>query len=225
MATKSEKTWQQLENLDVSQPTRTSRRITEPETAPPPPEPPSRIPPWTTEAPEPERDPFELAKEEYRVNLPDLLRWNIANTTEQEHIEEDRPTKYLMFDNYYEAVMVTGLPGVDLPLQTGDEQIVYFWFYRKSYGFGYRACPMGQLELANKLQWSRDRVKRHLATLIEKGHIKPLEQFPPFRNYRPQVFEVMLPRQVLERYIDTLADVKRRETALEALQQLRQRLG
>jgi hypothetical protein len=223
LATKSERAWEHLETLDVSQPTRTSRRIDEPDTAPPPPEPPRRTPNLTAEEPEP--DPFELAKEQYRVNLPDLLRWNIAMVPGQEHVKEERSTRFLLLDNYYEPVMVTGIDGLDLPRQTGDEQILYVWFYRKSYGYGYSACPMGQLELANKLQWSRDRVKRHLASLIKKGHIRPLEQFPPFKNHRPQVFQVMLPRQFLEQHIDRLTEDQRRAIALEALQQLRQNLG
>jgi DNA-binding MarR family transcriptional regulator len=143
----------------------------------------------------------------------------------QEHVKEDRSTRFLLFDNYYEPVMVDGIEGLDLPLQTGDEQILFFWFYRRSYGFGYRVCAMGQLELANKLGWSRGRVKRHLTSLIKKGHVKPLKEFPPFRNYRAQIFEVMLPRQFLEQYIDRLADEQRRAIALEALQQLRQSLG
>jgi len=224
VATKSEKTWEQLESIDVSQPTRTNRRIDEPEISAPHPEPARRPSTQPSEQPE-EPDPFELVKEQYRVNLPDLLRWNIAMAPGQEHVKEDRSTRFLLFDNYYESVMVDGIDGLDLPLQTGDEQICYFWFYRRSYGYGYRVCPLGQLELANKLGWSRGRVKRHLTSLIKKGHIKPLEQFPPFRNYRPQIFEVMLPRQFLEQYIDRLADEQRRTTALEALQQLRQSLG
>jgi hypothetical protein len=224
LATKSEKAWESLETLDVSQPTRTSRRIDEPDLEPPPPEPPRRTPNLTGEEPE-ESDPFEQVKEQYRVNLPDLLRWNIARVPGQEHVKEDHSTRFLLFDNYYEPVMVDGIDGLDLPLQNGDEQICYWWFYRKSYGYGYRVCPLGQLELANKLGWSRGRVKRHLTSLIKKGHIRPLKEFPPFRNYRPQIFEVMLPRQFLQEYIDRLADEKRRATGLEALRQLRQNLG
>jgi DNA-binding MarR family transcriptional regulator len=223
LATKSERAWEHLKDLDVSQPTRTNRRINEPDLEAPPPEPPRQNPNLTAEEPEP--DPFELVKEQYRVNLADLLRWNISMSPGQEHVKEDRSTRFLLFDNYYEPVMVDGIEGLDLPLQTGDEQILFFWFYRRSYGFGYRVCAMGQLELANKLGWSRGRVKRHLTSLIKKGHVKPLKEFPPFRNYRAQIFEVMLPRQFLEQHIDRLADEQRRAIALEALQQLRQSLG
>jgi len=221
LATKSERAWEGLESIDVSQPTRTNRHIDEPDIAPPP-DPPQRTPPRKIE---PEPDPFELVKERYRVNLPELLRWNIASTPDQEHVQEDRPTKYLMFDNYYEPVMVKGVRGIDIPLQNGEEQIIYWWFYRKSYGFGYRVCAMGQLELAHKLKWGKERVIGYIESLIVKGHIRKLEEFPPFRNYRAQIFEVMLPRKLLEDYVNNLADEKRRKVALKALEKLRRKLG
>jgi hypothetical protein len=220
---KAEKSWAVLQQLDVSQPTRT--RVTpldEPEISPPP-EPPARPKPPQEEAPEP--DPFDLAKEKYRVDLVEVFKWNITSDTERDHVKEARPTSYLIFDNYYDRVMVTGVPGLDLPLQTGEEQVIYFWFYKKSYGFGYSVCPMGQLELAHKLQWSRDRVKRHLASLIDKGHIKPLEEFPPFRNHRPQVYRVMLPREILRQTIDGIKEQDRREAMVQAMAEFRKRFG
>src|SRR5918992_3128648 len=67
---KAEKSWAVLQQLDVSQPTRT--RVTpldEPEISPPP-EPPARPKPPQEEAPEP--DPFDLAKEKYRVDLVEV---------------------------------------------------------------------------------------------------------------------------------------------------------
>jgi hypothetical protein len=220
---KSEKSWAILQQLDVSQPTRTrATPLDEPEISPPP-EPPSRTKPPKEE--EPEVDPFEVSKEKYRVDLVEVFKWNIANDAEKEHVREAKPTSYLIFDNYYDRVMVTGIPGLDLPLQTGEEQVLYFWFYKKSYGFSYSVCPMGQLELAHKLQWSRDRVKRHLATLIEKGHIKPLEEFPPFRNHRPQVYRVMLPREILRQKIDEIKEQDRREAMLQAMVEFRKKFG
>jgi hypothetical protein len=221
---KSEKSWSVLQSLDVSQPTRTrATPLDEPEIAPPP------MPPAAAKLPkekeEPEVDPFEAAKEQYRVDLIEVFKWNITSDTEGEHVKEARPTSYLIFDNYYDRVMVSGIPGFDLALQTGEEQVIYFWFYKKSYGFGYSACPMGQLELAHKLQWSRDRVKRHLASLIEKGHIKPLEEFPPFRNHRPQVYRVMLPREILRQKIDSIKEQERREAMIQAMTEFRKKFG
>ena len=151
-------------------------------------------------------DPWEKGKSEYKVDVLELLKWTIASDIEHEHSKGERAITYLMLDNYYEKVMVTGIPGVHLELQTGEEQAMYYWFYRKSYGYGYAACPMGQLELAHKLKWSRDRVKRHLASLIKKGHITPLEKYKMFQNYRPQVFEVAFPRILLQRKIDQIKD-------------------
>jgi hypothetical protein len=151
-------------------------------------------------------DPWEKDKAEYKVDVLELLKWNIASDIEHEHSKGKRAITYLMLDNYYERVMVIGIPGLNLELQTGEEQAVYYWFYRKSYGYGYTACPMGQLELAHKLKWSRDRVKRHLASLVKKGHITPLEKYKMFQNYRPQVFEVAFPRLLLQGKIDQIKD-------------------
>jgi hypothetical protein len=222
---KSEKSWSVLQSLDVSQPTRTrTTPLDEPEIAPPPMPPVSGKLAKEKEA-EPEVDPFEAAKEQYRVDLIEVFKWNITSDTEREHVKEARPMSYLIFDNYYDRVMVSGISGLELALQTGEEQIIYFWFYRKAYGFGYSACPMGQLELAHKLQWSRDRVKRHLASLVEKGHIKPLDEFPPFRNHRPQVYRVMLPREILRQKIDEIKEQERREAMMQAMAEFRKKFG
>ncbi len=156
-------------------------------------------------------DPWEKGKAEYKIDVRELLKWTIASDIEHPHSKGDRATIYLMLDNYYERVMITGIPGLDLALQTGEEQAMYFWFYRKAYGYGYSACPMGQLELANKLKWSRERVKRHLASLVKKGHITPLERYKMFQNYRPQVFEVAFPRILLQHKIDQIKDETDRE--------------
>ena len=180
-------------------------RTTEAEIQQPPVEPP---PSRAKEAPL--EDPWEKGKTAYKVDVIELLKWTIARDLEHEHIKGERAITYLMLDNYYEKVMVTGIPGLNLELQNGEEQAIYYWFYRKSYGYGYSACPMGQIELANKLQWSRDRVKRHLASLIKKGHITPLEQYRMFQNYRPQVFEVAFPRILLQRKIDQIKDEAQR---------------
>jgi len=159
----------------------------------------------------PVEDPWEKGKAEYKIDVLELMKWTIASNVEHEHSKGERATTYLMLDNYYEKVMVTGIPGLQLELQTGEEQAMYYWFYRKSYGYGYSACPMGQLELAHKLKWSRERVKRQLASLIKKGHITPLERYKMFQNYRPQVFEVAFPRILLQRKIDQIKDEVNRE--------------
>lgn len=77
-------------------------------------------------------DPWETGKEAYKVDVLELLKWTIASDTEHEHTKGERAVTYLMLDNYYEKVMVTGIPGLQLELQTGEEQAMYFWFYRKS---------------------------------------------------------------------------------------------
>jgi hypothetical protein len=179
-------------------------------------QPPVQAPPaHTKEAPL--EDPWEKGKTAYKVDVLELLKWTIASDLEHEHVKGERAITYLMLDNYYEKVMVTGIPGLNLELQNGEEQAIYYWFYRKSYGYGYSACPMGQIELANKLQWSRDRVKRHLASLIKKGHITPLEQYKMFQNYRPQVFEVAFPRILLQRKIDQIKDEAHRAFVREQI--------
>lgn len=207
MATKSERMQELLSQIDPSQPTHMRGSISEPATDRPPDPPPDEVPEEKTK----EVDPFELVKERYRVNVMDMLKWSISSDLEREHVKNDRAGSYLLFDNYYEKVMVTGIRGLELKLQNGDEQSVFFWFYRKSYGFGYSVCPMGQRELINKLKWSRERVKNHLDSLIEKEHIIPLPEFPPFRNYRAQIYQVAFPRQLLEQKIEQLRDEKLRQ--------------
>jgi hypothetical protein len=204
VATKSQRMQELLTQIDPSQPTHMRGSLSEPATDRPP-EPPARE--VHEEEPE-EIDPFELVKEQYRVNVMDMLKWSIAIDLEHENVKHERAGSYLLFDNYYERVMVTGIKGLHLELQNGDEQAVFFWFYRKSYGFGYSVCPMGQKELMNKLKWSKERVKNHLDALIEKGHITRLQQFPPFNNYRAQVYEVAFPRKLLEQKIEQLRDEK-----------------
>lgn len=208
MATKSQRMQELLAQIDPSKPTHMRGSMPEPATDRPP-EPPARE---VREQEEPkEIDPFELVKEQYRVNVMDMLKWSIASDLEHENVKNDHAGAYLLFDNYYERVMVTGIKKLDLQLQNGDEQALFFWFYRKSYGFGYSVCPMGQRELMKKLKWSKERVKNHLDSLIEKGHITPLKEFPPFRNYRAQIYHVVFPRLLLEQKIEQLRDEKLRD--------------
>ena len=89
----------------------------------------------------PPRRPVGKGKTAYKVDVLELLKWTIASDLEHEHVKGERAITYLMLDNYYEKVMVTGIPGLNLELQNGEEQAIYYWFYRKSYGYGYSACP------------------------------------------------------------------------------------
>src|SRR5438034_783752 len=41
-------------------------------------------------------DPWKKGKEEYRVNVSDLLKWEIASDTEHEHTKGDHATMFLM---------------------------------------------------------------------------------------------------------------------------------
>jgi hypothetical protein len=208
LATKSQRMQEILAQIDPSQPTRMHGSMPEPPTDRPP-EPPAHE---VRQQDEPKDiDPFELVKEQYRVNVMDMLKWSISSDPDQESVKRERSHSYLLFDNYYERVMVTGIKKLHLELQNGDEQAVFAWFYRKSYGFGYSVCPMGQRELMKKLMWSKERVKNHLDSLIEKGHITPLEEFPPFKNHRAQIYQVAFPRQLLEQKIEQLKNEKLKE--------------
>jgi len=117
------------------------------------------------------------------------MRLKIEYAVEKEHTESERATDYLRYDNYFDKALVTGTPGVNEEnLLTGEEQAMYYWFYRKSYGFGYSCCPMGLTELEEKLKWSRSTVMKYLDSLVAKGVVTPLDEFQPYKNRRPQVW-------------------------------------
>lgn len=72
---KAEKSWAVLQQLDVSQPTRTrTTPLDEPEISPPP-APPVR--PKLPKEEEPEVDPFDIAREKYRVDLVEVFKTSI----------------------------------------------------------------------------------------------------------------------------------------------------
>lgn len=175
-----------------------------------------------------EVDPWITQKERYKVNLAELLKVNVPELIEGNSEKNATATKYLLFDNYFEKVMVEGIEaleeeGVDLPQLAGEEQILYFWFYRKSYGFGYRACPMSHNELRKKLGWSRNTIKKHLKSLQEKGIIKPI--LSPFKTERPTVYEVVFPRRLLEERLNQIREDRRDKAALKAMEEIRKKLG
>ena len=152
-----------------------------------------------------------MEKHKFKIDLFELLRLHVPTNIDEEIARRDKAAFYLVFDKCFQLLVTGSLRHWGLDAIDGKVQAMYFWFYRKSYGYGYSACPMGQLELAHKLKWSRDRVKRHLTTLIKKGHITPLDRYKMFNNYRPQVFEVAFPRILLQRKIDQIKDEANRE--------------
>ena len=145
-----------LANLDISQPTHFGRRLTEPETErpreSPPPQQPSR------------QDPFEREKEKrYKVNLIDSLKVKVATDPLQEAAQSPHAVNYLIFDNYFDYLCSDRFTAYDVPQLNGQDQAMYFWFYRMSYGFGYSACPMSEATLMQRLGWVRKHVKRVMA--------------------------------------------------------------
>jgi hypothetical protein len=182
--------------------------------------------PKLTRDPQIAGDPYITGKEKYRVDVQQLMRLKIEYDVDKEHTEGERATDYLLFDNYFDKALVTGTPGVgEENLLIGEEQIMYFWFYRKSYGFGYSCCPMGLKELQEKLKWSKTTVMKYLDSLIAKGIVTPIEEFKVYRNKRPQVYHVVFPRQRLRDDINQHKIDTRRQYAQEALRGMRMNLG
>lgn len=182
--------------------------------------------PKLTRDPQIAGDPYTLGKEKYKVDLQKLFRLKIEYDADKEHTESDRPTDFLMFDNYFDKALVTGTPGANEEnLLSGEEQIVYFWFYRKSYGFGYSCCAMGITELQEKLKWSRSTVMKYVDSLVAKGVVTPLEEFKPYKNRRAQAYYVTLPRERLRLDTDQHKFDTRRQYMQEALRGIRLNLG
>ena len=67
---------------------------------------------------------------------------------------------------------------------------------------------MAEATLIKQLGWVRKHVKRVLKSLLDKGVIRAEPEFPLFRNQRPQVFRVFLPREILQRTLDALPRVQ-----------------
>lgn len=168
-----------------------------------------------------EVDPWEMERENYKVNISQLLKIDPSVFDKRQN---STATKFLLWDNYFEAALVDGLTvleeeGIKQELLNGQHQILYFWLYRHSYGYGYRACAMGQKQLAKKLHWSINKVKRYLRELEQKEIIKPI--FAPFNNRRPTVYEVMFPRQILEGKLALIKEERRDEAAQKALGEIK----
>jgi hypothetical protein len=182
--------------------------------------------PKVTRDPQIAGDPYITGKEKYRVDVQQLMRLKIEYDVEKEHTESERATDYLLYDNYFDKALVTGTPGVsEENLLAGEEQAMFFWFYRKSYGFGYSCCPMGLTELEEKLKWSRSTVIKYLDSLVAKGVVTPLHEFKPYKNRRPQVYAVIFPRERLRDDINQHKVDTRRQYAQEAMRSMRLNLG
>jgi hypothetical protein len=183
-------------------PTRT-QNVEEPDTSRPPPAPKEIV------ERQPTIDPWEQVKDKrYKVDLSQLLQLTVPIDPGQETTHNQHATKYLLFDNYFDYLCSDTLVPRGLPQLDGQEQAMYYWFYRYSYGYGYSACAMADATLMKKLGWVRKHVKRVLQSLLEKGVIQALPEFPMFQKRRPQVYRVFLPREILQRALDTLSRVQ-----------------
>jgi hypothetical protein len=150
-------------------------------------------------------DPWELVKDKrYRVNLSKLLQSDVPTDPDQETTQSRFATKYLLFDNYFDYLCSDKLKPLGLPQLDGEEQAMYFVFYRFSYGYGYSACPMADATLIKRLDWGREHVKYVRDRLIKKGVIRREPEFPLFGGRRPQVYRVFLPREILQSAIDAI---------------------
>jgi hypothetical protein len=180
-------------------PTRT-QNVEEPDTLRPPPAPKDVV------ERQPRIDPWEQVKDKrYKVDVSKLLQLDVPTDPDHETTHSRHATKYLLFDNYFDYLCNDMLEPLGLPQLDGQEQAMYYWFYRYSYGYGYSACAMADATLMKKLGWVRKHVKRVLQSLLAKGVIQALPEFPMFQKRRPQVYRVFLPREVLKRALDTVA--------------------
>jgi hypothetical protein len=187
---------------DWATPTRT-QNVEEPTTSRPPSAPEEVI------ARQPKIDPFELAKDKrYKVDLSELLKIDIPLDPNKDVIQHRHPTKYLLFDNFFDHLCTGDLAEIGLPHLDGQEQAMYFVFYRFSYGYGYSACAMSDATLMKRLGWVRKHVKRVLKSLLDKKAIREEPEFPMFQHRRPQVYRVFLPRELVENALKTIHDTR-----------------
>ena len=77
-------------------------------------------------------------------------------------------------------------------LQTVGEQAVYNRLYRLSWGFHRRTCRVGLGALAKAVGVSRSAAQRHVELLIEKRHIKDLDDW----NQEGRLYQVILPQEL-----------------------------
>jgi hypothetical protein len=183
-------------------PTRT-QNVQEPDTERPPPAPKEII------DRQPKIDPWEQVKDKrYKIDLSQLLQLDVPIDPQQVTTQTHHAIKYLLFDNYFDYLCSDKLVPLGLPQLDGQEQAMYYWFYRFSYGFGYSACAMADATLMKKLGWVRKHVKRVLQSLLEKEVIQALPEFPMFQKRRPQVYRVFLPREILKRTLEAMPRVQ-----------------
>ena len=188
-----------LDSLDIRQPTQYARKLVEPATERP------------QETPRsvhiPKDDPFEREKDKrYKVDLFEKLKVKTAVNPDETSTVSAHAINYLIFDNYFDYLCSDRLQGYGVPHLDGQEQAMYFCFYRFSYGYGYSACPMSEATLMQRLDWVRKHVKRVLASLLEKKVIAKELEFPMFRHRRPQVFRVYLPREIVHNALQKIRD-------------------
>ncbi len=141
-----------LQGLDIRQPSQHARirRLDEPATERPQETPPSVY--------RPKDDPFEREKDKrYKVDLFEMLKVKTAVDPEDTSILSTHAVNYLLFDNYFDHLCSDRLKAYGVPQLDGQEQAMYFCFYRFSYGFGYSACPMSRARIAVREKSYRQR--------------------------------------------------------------------
>jgi hypothetical protein len=215
---------QRLDAINWNEPSNT-RSVEEPQTHRPPP------PPRTTSVVPRESkliDPYELAKEKFKVNVFDLLHWQVPMQGEGEIRKGDHASFYLVFDKCFEALVTGRLKALGFDRLDARLQAMYLWFYFESYGKGYEACPMGNAELQERLDCSRNTVRDMLKlltaygkNLLGYGIIEALPEFPPFDFKRPQVYRVHLPRIFVGKRIRKLEEEARFQAGQEGFANLR----
>ena len=213
-----------LDEIKWNEPSK-SHPVEEPQTHRPPP-PPHRATPIQPE-PKPV-DPYELAKEKFKVNLFELLHWQVPMQGEGEIRRGDRASFYLVFDKCFEALFTGRLRSLGFDALNGKAQACYFWFYWESYGKGYETCPLGHAELQKRLGWTRntirdliDELKNYGKPQLGYGIVEALAEFPPFDFQRAQVYRVHLPRIFVGKRIRKLEEDARFQAGHEGLANLR----
>ena len=162
-------------------PTRT-QNVEEPTTNRPPPAPEEVI------ARQTKIDPWDLVKDKrFRVDLSKLLRDEVSTDPEQETVQNRHAVRYLLFDNYFDYLCTGELESIGVPRLDGQEQAMYFLFYRFSYGYGYSACPMSEATLMGRLDWVRKHVKRVRQRLLDKKVIEELKEFPDSTGFSGKI--------------------------------------
>lgn len=215
---------QRLDAINWNEPSKT-RPVEEPQTHRPPP--PPRTNPLIP--PEPKLiDPYELAKEQFKVNLFELLHWQVPMQGKGEIKRGDHASYYLVVDKCFESLFTGRMKSLGFNQLDGKAQMLYMWFYWESYGKGYETCALGNAELQKRLGWTRNTIRDILKLLtgygkplLGYGIIEPLPEFPPFEFRRPQVFRVHLPRIFIGKRLRKLEEEARFQAGQEGIANLR----